>query len=275
MLLVLSALLLQPSPAADPQEIVVTAAPADKVERVRRFVERVAPAMPMDRPVARFTDPVCVGSAGLPADAGQTVIDGVSEIALSVGLRIGAPGCAPNVLVLFVEDGRAAVRKLARGGSSGLKGLSLADVDRILEEQGPARAWGQIETRSRDGESASRAPNEPPVMNVATSSRLSSPVRRDILRATIVIDRDAVANRDLHLVAAYAAMRGLSGARPAAGAEAGSILGLFGPGGDAEHRAGLSALDRSYLEGLYAGRGDLPWAMKKQGIVAHMVDARP
>lgn len=271
MLLVLSALLLQAGAVASPQEVIVSAEAPGKAERARRFVERVAPATPQDRPPARFTDPICVGSSGLPPAAGQAIVDGVSEIALSVGLRIGAPGCTPNVLVLFVEDGRAAVRKLARRGSAGLNGQSLADIDRILDEPGAARAWTQVETRSRDGERPSRAPNDPAVQNVATSSRLSSPVRRDMLRSTVLIDRDAVADRDLRQVADYAAMRALAEARPGRGADAGSILALFASGRDTRIPPRMTEFDRSYLEGLYAGRGDMPWSMKKHNIVAHMV----
>lgn len=269
MLLALSALLVQAGAAPNSQEIIVSARPPKKAERVRRFIERVSPSIPRDHPPARFTDPICVGSSGLPPAAGQAIIDRVSEIALSVGLRIGAPGCAPNILVLFVVDGRAEVRKLARRGSAGLNGQSLADIDRILDEPGSARAWTQVETRSRDGDRPSRAPNDPAVLNIATSTRLSSPVRRDILRSTILIDRDAVAGRDLRQVADYAAMRAFTGARSRPG-DASSILAVFAPDskGQAPH---LTEFDRRYLEGLYAGRGDLPWSMKKHSIAAHMV----
>jgi hypothetical protein len=197
-------------------------------------------------------------------------VDRVSEVALSVGLRIGAPGCTPNILILFVVDGRAEIRKLARRGSAGLNGQSLADIDRILNEPGPARAWIQVETRSRDGDRPSLAPNQPPVLNVATSTRLSSPVRHDIVRSTIVIDRDAVAGRDLRQVADYAAMRALTGARPRAGTDASSILGVFAPDGKGQ-TPHLTEFDQRYLEGLYAGRGDIPWSMKKDSIAAYMV----
>lgn len=270
MLLALSALLVQAGAAPNSQEIIVSARPPKKAESVRRFIDRVSPSIPRDYPPARFTDPICVGSSGLPPAAGQTIVDRVSEIALSVGLRIGAPGCTPNILILFVVDGRAEVRKLARRGSAGLNGQSLADIDRILEEPGSARAWTQVETRSRDGDRPSRAPNDPAVLNIATSTRLSSPVRRDILRSTILIDRDAVAGRDLRQVADYAAMRALTGARSRPGADASSILAVFAPDNEGQ-TPHLTEFDRRYLEGLYAGRSDLPWSMKRHSIAAHMV----
>jgi hypothetical protein len=270
MLLALSALLMQAGAAVKPEEIIISTRAAIKAQTVRRFIERVSPSISRDQPPARFTDPICVGSSGLPPAAGQAIVDRVSEIALSVGLRIGAPGCAPNILVLFVVDGRAEVRKLARRGSSGLNGQSLADIDRILDEPGPARAWTQVETLSRDGDRPSRAANDAAVLTVATSTRLSSIVRRDIVRATILIDRDAVANRDLRQVADYAAMRALTGARPRAGADASSILAAFVPDGKGQTPR-LTEFDQRYLEGLYAGRADIPWSMKKDSIAAHMV----
>jgi hypothetical protein len=270
MLLALSALLMQAGAAVKPEEIIVSTRAAKKAQTVRRFIERVSPSISRDQPPAQFTDPICVGSSGLPPAAGQAIVDRVSEIALSVGLRVGAPGCAPNILVLFVVDGRAEVRKLSRRGSSGLNGQSLADIDRILDEPGPARAWTQVETRSRDGDVPSQAANDAAVLTVATSSRLSSPVRRDISRATILIDRDAVAGRDLRQVADYAAMRALTGARPSAGRDADSILAAFAPNGKGQTPR-LTEFDQRYLEGLYAGRGDLPWSMKKDSIAAYMV----
>ena len=274
MSLVLGFLLLQAATLPSDREIVITSEASAKADVARRFVRQLSTATPNDRPLARFSDPICVGSAGLPKAAGQVVVDRVSQIAASVGLRIGVPDCTPNLFVLFVEDGRAEVRKLARGGSAGIRGQSLADVDRIAGEPGRARAWSEVETRSRDGDRPSHAPNDPAVLQVATSTRLSSPVRRDILSATVLIDRDAVAGRDLRQVADYAAMRALTGARLSGSASESSILALFTPDGDADAPPGLTGFDRSYLEGLYAGRGDLSSSMKRQSIVAHMVQGR-
>lgn len=271
MLLALALSLAQAAGAQRDQEVVITSQERDAAAKARRFVERVSEPLAGDVPLARFSDPVCVGSAGLPAAAGQAVVERVSEIALSLGLRVGDVGCAPNLIVAFVKDSRAAVRRLARVNSVALNSQSLADVDRIVEEPGHARAWIEVETRSRDGDRPSYAPNDPPVLQVSTASRLSSPVRRDVVSATVLIDRDAAAGRDLAQVAEYAAMRALSGARLRGRGEAETILTLFTPDGAAAAPRGLTALDRGYLEGLYAGQGNLLPRMKKQGIVGHMV----
>ncbi|MBB5711985.1 hypothetical protein [Sphingomonas xinjiangensis] len=271
MLLALAMFLTPPAQAAAHQEVVITSDTRDQAAKARHYVERISEPLMGDAPLARFTDPVCVGSAGLPRAAGQAVVDRVSEVAASIGLRVGETGCAPNLIVAFVEDSRAAVRRLARANSVALNSQSLADVARIVREPGHARAWIEVETRSRDGDRPVRDTDDPKVLRTHSPTRLSSPTRRDVVSATVLIDRGAMAGRSLAQVADYAAMRALTGAKLRGQADGGSILALFTPEGDARAPATLSAFDRAYLEGLYAGRGDLLPRMKKNAIVSHMV----
>ena len=270
MLLALALILSQTAPAPGDQEVVITSDMRDEAARARRFVNQISEPLARDVPLARFSDPGCVGSTGIPKAAAQAVVDRISEVAASVRLRVAEPGRAPNLIVAFVEDSRAAVRRLARVGSGAINTQSLADIGRIVDEPGRARAWIEAETRSRDGDRPSYAPNDPTMLRISTSSRLFSPVRRDVVSATVLIDRDAVAGRDLTQVADYAAMRGLTGARLRGRGEADSILTLFTPDGDARAPRGLTRFDRGYLQGLYAGQGNVLPLMKKQHIAWHM-----
>ncbi|WP_448663508.1 hypothetical protein ACG3SL_02215 [Sphingomonas sp. CJ20] len=272
-------LALLPLPAAPAQDqaqpdpaIVVRHAGPDAEKRARALVDAVSPPLRFDEPMPRFTDPICPGVAGLPAAAAQAIVDQLGLIADSVGLRVGEPGCAPNLLVLAVPDGKAAVRRIERTRPGALNGKQPADIARILAEPGPARAWTSTETRARDGDAPSYAPGSPPVLAVSTSSRIAAPVRTDIVNAIVVIDRDAVAGRPLDQVAAYVAMRGLGNARPQDVAGAPSVLTLFTPKGDAGAPATLTAFDRAYLSGLYASRGDMPGAWARGAIVARAVE---
>lgn len=274
MLLALALILSQTAPVSADQEVVITSDTRDEAVKARRFVDRLSEPLVGDVPLARFTDPVCVGSTGIPTAAAQAVVDRVSEVAASVGLRVGEPGCAPNLIVAFVEDSRAAVRRLTRVGSGAINSQSLADIRRIVDEPGQARAWIEAETRSRDGDRPSYAPNDPAILRVSTSSRLFSPVRRDVVSATVLIDRDAVAGRDLAQVADYAAMRALTGARLRGRGDADTILTLFTPDGDALAPRGLTRFDRGYLQGLYAGQGNVLPNMKKQSIVSYISGER-
>ncbi|MBO9723357.1 MAG: hypothetical protein J7530_03160 [Novosphingobium sp.] len=250
----------------------ITVTPDATLESAEQFVNRIEPvSQTNDEPLARYTDPVCVGSAGLPADAAQVIVDRISEVAASVGLRTGAPGCAPNLMVVFDTDTPAAVQRLHQNRSRAVASQSRADIRRIVREAGRARAWTEMAVKSRDGDLQSQdKPNNPPNLRVSTSTRLSMPIRRDILSATVLIERDAVADRNLTQIADYAAMRALTGARSRAELGASSILSLFTPQGDSRAPEGLTALDRGYLKGLYSGRGDL-WPMTKRDYIARTI----
>lgn len=244
-------------------------------ETAQKFVTQIESVSQLnDEPLARYTDPVCVGSAGLPAEAAQVIVDRVSEVAASVGLRIGAPGCAPNLMVVFDTDTPAAVQRLSESRSRAVAGQSRDDIRRIVDEAGQARAWTEVAVRSRDGDRPGQetqdTPNLPPTLKVSTSTRFSLPIRSDILSATVLIERDAVADRSLTQIADYAAMRALTGARSRAELGASSILSLFTPQGDSRAPEGLTSLDRGYLKGLYSGRSDL-WPMTKRDYIARSI----
>ncbi|WP_342248571.1 hypothetical protein [Sphingomonas sp. OTU376] len=265
----LAELLLALSQVVPSEDIVVSGRSSE--DAARRYVENVAPVVPFDAPFARFYDPVCVGVAGLPTEANRVVADRVGEIARSVKLRVGDQGCTPNLLVLFVPDGKAAVGKLKHANAQGANSQTLTDLRRIAAEPGAARAWIEVETRSRDGDRPRYTPGSAPDLRLSTSSRLSALTRRDILSATVLIDRDAMADRDLRQAADYAAMRALSGARLREAAGQNSILSAFTPDGDDAAPTALTANDRGFLDGLYSGNGNAFSMMKKQAIVRSMV----
>ena len=246
-------------------------------ERIREtaeaFVNQVQnPEQESDEPLARFTDAVCVGAAGLPVGAAQAVVDRVTEVALSVGLRTGGSGCYPNIMVVFTDDPKEAMRTLRRNRSGAVNGQTRAAIARIIDEPGSARSWIEVETRSRDGEKLQLAPNQPAILNISSQSRLVSPLRRDIVSATVLIERSAIGNRSLRQIADYAAVRALSGARGHSGLEASSILSTFTPEGDDQAPAEMTSFDRGYLHGLYAGTGNILPRMKKHQIARYIVE---
>ena len=258
-----------------PAEVLVT---GDRTRTVRRLVDAVSPDVASDEPLPRFTETICPGTIGLPAEAGQAIIDRIAEVAVSLGLETGAPGCAPNILVAFVNDGSAFARKLLARPSPAFASLTLAQARRVVAEPGAARGWSAVETLSRDGEPMTPGndsrPGDPLTLRVSTASRLSPAFRRDIRASTVLIDRDAVAGRSLTQVADYAAMRALADARIHAAAGQDTILALFTPDGDRTAPDGLTAFDRGYLKGLYAGRADLTSTMKQGAILRKIAQER-
>ncbi|PZQ57384.1 MAG: hypothetical protein DI555_00060 [Novosphingobium pentaromativorans] len=240
-------------------------------DRARRFVAQLTIPGANDEPFARFAYPVCVGSAGLPPEAGEVVAERITAIAASSGLPIAESGCAPNLMVVFVEDGRAAVRALSRAGSGALVGQSRADIGRILDRSGPVRAWLQTQVRSRDGDRPSYSPTGLTTLTAQASTRLSASIRREIVSSVVLIAREAIADRDLRQVADYAAMRGLTGARlDESPAMEPTILTLFTPHGDAAAPAGLTAEDRAFLSAFHIVRDDMAETLQRPRIVDRM-----
>jgi hypothetical protein len=269
-MLLLALALIAPQPAGGRTRTDATA-PRQTLRSVRAALDRVAPAYSANDPVARFTDPICAASSGLPAQADRIIVDRIAALAASAGLQVARPGCAPNVRIVFVADGRAAMRRLFHTRPAAVTGQSVQAMNRLIAEPSPARAWIETEIRSRDGDRPSYSPVQAPGLPVATSSHLSLPIRRDILSATVMIDRDAAAGVPLTQIADYAAMRALTGARADARLGQRSILSMFtGPISASPEAA--TAFDQGYLRGLYEGRGDLPYTIKSAAIVSRIAD---
>lgn len=268
-----------PPPQSTEAEIVVTAAQRDAMRATARRVDAVLPPTTIDQPLARFTDPICPGVVGLSREIGQAIVDRIGVVADDIGLRVGAPGCDPNVLLIVTADGRATVRGLMTRRTANLRAQTLADMRRILGEQGGARGWVEWETRSRDGERATVNSDGPPTLEVQGASRLANAFRRDIVSAVVVIDTAAATTRSPVQIADYVAMRALADARPGRNVDTDSILAAFGPDGGQGAPDTLTPFDRGILRGLYSGQGNVPSGMKRgvmvRAILAPGGDAPP
>lgn len=255
------------------QDVVVTAEREKAAKAVGRQVDAILPPLMMDQPVARFVDPVCPGVVGLSAKSGQAVVDRIGIVADDVGLKVGEPGCNPNLLVIVTQDGRAAVEHILNRRAGVMAAQSLADYRRIRDESGGARGWVESEVRSRDGDRAQPgAPGEPPTLAVQGSSRLIPGFRRDIVSAVVIIDSAAAAKRDTDQIADYAAMRALADARPGRAGQGRTILQVFTPGAGDDVPKTLTDTDRGILRGLYSGQGNVPWGMKRGTVVRAILD---
>ncbi len=257
------ALVVQYTTVPSDDEIVVTAG-----ERtVQQSVAALSSTVTSDRPLARFYDPVCVQSVGLPPAANHVIEEQVrsvaQSVAQSVALRTKEAGCTPNVTVMFVPDARAAFARLSR--SRPLLGQTLADVRRIRAQADGARVWIDREIRSRDGDRPSYSPDAPSILTTSISSRLSLPIRNDIVGATLLIDRDRVAGVALQTIAAYVAYRALAGIALLPMTRRCSVLSIFDPG-MREPVKGLGKFDHAYLNTLYSIRGDLSSTLQRAMI---------
>jgi hypothetical protein len=281
----------QVPPASDPTqlgEVLVTASP--RLEAAREFVRSVA-APSGDREMALWRDPVCVGVGNMQAEAAQLMADRISDWASSLDLRIGGPGCRPNIFIMATDDGDAAARALVasrprefRTGVSG-SDLGAAALATFQNSGRPVRWWHVSLAVDEDtGAPIRRLPGQPPVewqgrimerptdfgvnsMATTSPSRLSYSGRDDLQQAIIVVDIDALETTSFAQLTDYVAMVALAQIDPAARPANASILHLFDV--NAVHEETLTRWDRAFLGGLYQAEQNRAGASGNLSAVAH------
>ena len=282
-------LLTAPGPAQDPapqeavslEDVTVTGRPLDRL--IRDFVSEVAEPN-RHRGLARWNDRICVGVANLRQETAQYLADRISTVAEDVGLTPGAPGCAPNVLVVATDDAGALARSLVghrsrafRMGGAGMDRGSAALRDFVGTDR-PVRWWQMsMPTDSQTGGRAVRIPGEcanscinapdfAPQIEVFAMSRLSTQIVDNIIRAVVLVDIDQVSEVSVLQLADYIAMVSLAQIDPDADTSGyATILNLFR---DPEGASHLTDWDMAYLGGLYgAERNQANWRAGRSDIV--------
>ena len=249
------------TPATSLSDVVIEGRRATEV--ARSFIADVA-APTQNRGLARWNTPLCVGVANLRQPTAQAIIDRISDIADSLGVRIGAPGCSPNALIIATDDGASLARALVdsrrRAFDAGSRQMTQSDreLEAFQADARPVR-WWQISTptNSETGERAIRLagdvdasgnPVAPQVNSFA--SRLSTSIRDDMTRVIIIADIDDIAGLSIQQLSDYFAM--LTLVQIAADADTSdydTVLNLFT---DRDAVDGLTAWDMAYMQGLYS-----------------------
>jgi hypothetical protein len=240
--------------AALPTAVAAQPEPAGRAA-VRRFVEQVT--VETEGQLARFHEPVCPISRGLPPDHNMVVEERVRAVARAVGIPVGRVGCRPNLVVLVADDGEAATSLLRRERPDIFNGLDPTDIDRAIAAAGPVRTWQSSIAQRHDGESVADRRDHVLFQDVhlhhgVPAGLLREVTRRELRLSVVLFDVDAIDGLTLMQVADHAAMRGLAPTRPAAAAAGRSILALFDD--DAAGRApsgGATPWDGAYLRALY------------------------
>lgn len=228
------------------------------VERAREFVSEIA-APPDNRNLATWRTEMCVSAVNMPVTHGQAMVDRVSQLALHLGVRIGEPGCDPNVIIALSTDAQAMASQLVErrersfrpnytGSSQGQQ-----ELDAFVQSTAPVRWWHiSVPVDAATGEVAVRMPGDdgPRIVNKRMgATRLRSPLRDDMRKAFILIDVDDVADVSFEQLTDYVAFLVMAQTDPEADTGGyDTILNLF-KGGGVE---GLTAWDLAYLEALYA-----------------------
>jgi hypothetical protein len=207
-------------------------------------------------PLAQFQAPVCPGVIGMPDEFAAEMIARVRLVAQRARIRLDKDRCKANLLVIFVANGQAALQNMNGKGRWLFDGISPAQLRDLAEDPalkdlaadpGPVHAWVSTRMQTRYGEAVPKLVMDDPTMS---ASRLSKPLRKDIVASVVVIDIAAAHGMAVEQLADYAAMRGLARTRPPPQTSpVSTILSLFDKGVIAP--LSMTRFDRAYLRSLY------------------------
>ena len=219
-----------------------------------------------ENPLARFADPVCPVAFGLTDDTSQVLVERIRENARAVNVELSSKAdCVPNLIVAFVDDGRAYLERVSRE-SDAMTHLSRPERRVIMDQPGPMRVWSRVVERTRDGHPVDRRTNLvdiPQAQMWSAHSRIYVPTRRDIESTMVVIDHDAAEGMTVGQLADVATLYALSNHVPAAARTTPSVQHVFGNGQPSE---GLSAFDTAFLKRLYRLPPNLPASAYVEGL---------
>jgi len=274
-------------------------------DAARDFVGRIA-APAAGRGLARWRGPVCAGTVNLRADVAQPILDRVGETAARLGVEVGGPGCSPNLVVIFADDGAATASRMVaddprlfRVGVSGFDRGPQALL-RFETSEAPVRWWAlSMPVDPVTGERRARAPGDvgggsipadlaeslgcpggcsttdsvlgaAPISRSTSASRLTSMTVDAFYKVIVIVDASRLGEVSTTALADYVSM--VSFAQVADEANFGgtdTILNLFsyGPGE-------LTAWDYAYLEALYASEGRAASAIGQIGEVTNLLRER-
>lgn len=251
-------------------------------EAVQDFVGRVA-APSRGRGLARWRREVCPGVANLDREAAQAIIDRITTAASSLDLRTGLPGCKPNLVVVFTDDGGSVARalndanpQLFRQNVTGLDRGAAAFRDFLIADR-PVRWWSlSLPVDSETGMRAVRIPGDPsgslvdsnlavmlgcnpndcaigaaPIIRRKGAGRLNTQIVDDLFKTIIIVDLSLIGEVNTAQLGDYVAFVGLAQIDAQAETQGfDTVLNLFSGGG----QQGLTEWDRSYLVATYASR---------------------
>lgn len=211
-------------------------------EVARRYVGEISAGV--DGQLTRFNVPVCPIVIGIADDYAGIIARRIRAVAREAGAPMADENCRGNLVVMFAKDADGLVKDMRAKTPRLFEGVNDVDLKRAFRD-GPVHAWNTVQLLNEDGQRQTGA-----MMTVKSASILYLPTQQAITGSMIVLDHEATLGKTLNQLADYVAMRALAGALPPRkDVPADTILTLFDAAGTAPRE--LSAVDRSYLRGLY------------------------
>lgn len=259
-----------PLQAAPLEDVVVLGKPV--VQQAEEFVASIS-APPVGRKLATWRGRICVGAAGMAAEPANFMVNRVLDWGHSLGVRTGAAGCDPNILIVATDDGDRTARELVEArprdfDSGTYQSDQGARALHAFQSSGDLVRWWAVSLPidQNTGNPIVRMPGEPPYSTPINGTRRPSDLGAygqiqmasrlyddsvDVLQSVvIIIDEDALSRVNFQQLSDYVAMVALAQIDPQTQPNLPSILNLFSR--TMAQEEGLSRWDRAYLEALYS-----------------------
>jgi hypothetical protein len=259
-----------PAPGSTVSGITVDAPSKESplVDRTTEFVRQRLPTSRFEQ-YARFHDPICVKVVGLPEAFEGFVAKRIVEVAKQVNAPIDpAPGCRPNVNVIFSASPQAQLSDIAKHRDILFGFHFQAEMKKLSTFSRPVQAWYVTRTEDTNGNKVLEL-NDPapcvssgggatcdikaPAVVGKAGSRLGNDLSSELVHSLIIADANKVAGEKIDAVADYIAVLALSrwqGLERCSGLP--TILNLMADGCDARDRPeAATPADLALLTGLY------------------------
>ena len=267
-LLGLAAPLAAQAQAVEEDEIVVTGRRVE--EAIREFVQELSAPPAGENQLARWDRRICPGVAGVRARQGQLLIDRLAQRAFEVGLDVGEPGCAPNVLIFVTPESDRLARELVDEypdlvgyfGDQTAQTRGREALEQFAATPRAVRWWHVAQTVTRDGHVLGNSQTAPTrdggfrgaqVVRTDIAGRLARATRQDFNRVLIIVDARRAAGLSFYALGDYVAMVALAQLDPDADvSHQSTILNLFADRAlGASVPTGMTEWDVAYLRALY------------------------
>jgi hypothetical protein len=268
----------QTSASSDNDVIVVQ---GQKKEIAKALRDLIRPSGGAEQ-LARFEDDVCPLVAGMPRDWTAVLTRMIRDNVVAVGGKVAktAPDkkCTVNAVVIFIDQPHELVKALAEAEPD-FFAMTPREMAYFTAAARPVTSWHVTDMRGRDGQelasmgSLGGIPTDAKIVRNASSSRLYSNIREDMLTGFVVIDRQATIGKSLRQLADLATMHLLLDVKQDAGTkDNSSILSLFEPRpADARGPSGMSRFDRGALAGFYTQRENNRTASQQRENIAEAI----
>lgn len=268
-----------PPVTPDATEIIVQARSdaekADQRERSRAAFRSLAKPVPQggfEAQFARWEQPVCVGVAGMEAQAEQFLADRVGQIARDIGVGAQGPGCKANILIIVTHDPGQFVRHAHDSNNGLLAGLGAPVTHALIYSRDPIRWAGLAGSAGSRGDAVISTGARYGELRNVPGSRIVSSTKAVLQRMVVIVDARQVQGISMGTLSAYLAMVSLAQLRPNPDAQmVNTVLSTFRDRDNAP--PDLTDFDKAYLKALYTMREDSYGAMQRQQIIGSITDS--